>query len=74
MITYLQISIKLERMEKMNIKKVIFSGAVLGLSSLVLGACGNSNNSSGDDSGSKEITFMFRGGEDEKKAYETAIK
>lgn len=58
----------------MNIKKVIFSGAVLGLSSLVLGACGNSNNSSGDDSGSKEITFMFRGGEDEKKAYETAIK
>jgi len=59
----------------MNIKKMLVSGSVLGLCGLVLGACGSSNSNSGSSgSDSKEITFMFRGGEDEKKAYETAIK
>ena len=58
----------------MKIKKLLFSGALLGLSGLILGACGNSGGNANNDNGKKEITFMFRGGEDEKKAYETAIK
>lgn len=43
---------------------------------LLLGAaaCGNSSNSSGDSSKKHTITFMYRGGEDEKKAYGQAIK
>ena len=61
-------------MKKMKIKKLLFSGALLGLSGLILGACGNSGGNANNDNGKKEITFMFRGGEDEKKAYETAIK
>lgn len=38
---------------------------------LGLTACGSDG--SGDDSGEKKLTFMFRGGADEKKAYEAAI-
>lgn len=58
-----------------NKKKIIYS--FLSLSSvLVLTACGSGDSASGTDSndtGEKTLTFMFRGGEDEKKAYETAI-
>ncbi|MBO9569509.1 MAG: sugar ABC transporter substrate-binding protein [Cellulomonas iranensis] len=39
---------------------------------LALTACSSDGGSGGDD-GSKKITFMFRGGPDEKKAYEAAI-
>lgn len=43
------------------------------VSTLLLAACssGGADSSSG---GNKEITFMFRGGEDEKAAYQKAIK
>jgi multiple sugar transport system substrate-binding protein len=40
---------------------------------LALTACGSDGSGGGDD-GSKKITFMFRGGPDEKKAYEAAIE
>ncbi|MHC5375023.1 ABC transporter substrate-binding protein [Enterococcus sp. LJL120] len=58
----------------MKIKKILLAGAVLGLAGLTLSACGGGSSSSSGDSDSKELTFMFRGGEDEKKAYEAAIK
>ncbi|WP_235850428.1 ABC transporter substrate-binding protein [Niallia circulans] len=39
---------------------------------LLLGACSSSSNGNADEK--KEITFMFRGGPDEKTAYTAAIK
>jgi multiple sugar transport system substrate-binding protein len=39
---------------------------------LMLGGC--SAPSGGDAGGEKKLTFMFRGGEDEKKAYEKAVE
>lgn len=40
---------------------------------LGLTACSSGDSGDGDASGSKEITFMFRGGTDEKAAYQAAI-
>ncbi|MGT2666047.1 ABC transporter substrate-binding protein [Streptococcus rifensis] len=55
-------------------KKWLKSALVLaGLSSLVLTGCGNGGGSSSDGGDSDTLTFMFRGGEDEKKAYQAAI-
>lgn len=51
--------------------------SLLALSSIALltGCGGNSNKDGGSgDSKGEELTFMFRGGQDEKKAYEAAIK
>lgn len=43
--------------------------------SLALTACGGSGSDDGTNAdGSKQLTFMFRGGEDEKAAYTEAIK
>ncbi|KAB7666318.1 ABC transporter substrate-binding protein [Bacillus sp. B1-b2] len=54
-------------------KKVrVVLSSILILSMIFLGAC--SSSSSGDADGKKEITFMFRGGPDEKTAYTEAIK
>ncbi|MET3558866.1 multiple sugar transport system substrate-binding protein [Streptococcus rupicaprae] len=46
--------------------------ALAGLSSLILAGC-SSGGSSSKDGDSETLTFMFRGGEDEKKAYQAAI-
>lgn len=43
------------------------------LSTVTLAACGSGDEGS-SSSGDNEITFMFRGGEDEKKAYAAAIE
>lgn len=40
------------------------------VSALVLAGCGGSSGASGD----KELTFMFRGGTDEQKAYQAVVK
>ncbi|MGY3814466.1 ABC transporter substrate-binding protein [Globicatella sulfidifaciens] len=61
----------------MRLKKL----GLLGLVSFAfLSGCGVSNNSTNNESATSKkeeassLTFMFRGGEDEKKAYEAAIK
>ena len=55
----------------MNRTKLIATAAVLAVSgALALTGCGGNS----DASGSKTLTFMFRGGADEKAAYQTAIK
>ncbi|WP_400246820.1 sugar ABC transporter substrate-binding protein [Niallia sp. JL1B1071] len=51
--------------------KLLLSSMLI-FSMLLLGAC--SSGSSGEADGKKEITFMFRGGPDEKTAYTEAIK
>jgi multiple sugar transport system substrate-binding protein len=51
--------------------KILLSSMLI-FSMLLLGAC--SSSSSGEADGKKEITFMFRGGPDEKTAYTEAIK
>ncbi|MEZ2715799.1 sugar ABC transporter substrate-binding protein [Niallia circulans] len=51
--------------------KILLSSFVI-FSMLLLGACSSSSSSNAD--GKKEITFMFRGGPDEKTAYTEAIK
>lgn len=51
--------------------KILLSSMLI-FSILLLGAC--SSGSSGEADGKKEITFMFRGGPDEKTAYTEAIK
>jgi len=51
--------------------KILLSSMLI-FSMLLLGAC--SSGSSGEADGKKEITFMFRGGTDEKTAYTEAIK
>ncbi|CAI9386906.1 hypothetical protein BACSP_01800 [Bacillus sp. T2.9-1] len=51
--------------------KILLSSMLI-FSMLLLGAC--SSGSSGEADGKKEITFMFRGGPDEKTAYTEAIK
>lgn len=51
--------------------KILLSSFVI-FSMLLLGACSSSSNGNAD--GKKEITFMFRGGPDEKTAYTAAIK
>lgn len=43
--------------------------AMVATAGLLLSGC----SASGGDTGEKKLTFMFRGGEDEKKAYEKAI-
>ncbi|MDE1548921.1 ABC transporter substrate-binding protein [Jeotgalibaca caeni] len=54
-------------------------GSLTILTALALSACGTgdtadtSSEGGAATSGDKELTFMFRGGEDEKKAYESAI-
>lgn len=57
----------------MNIRKSAITAITLLASVGILGACG-SGNSNKDADGKEQITFMFRGGEDEKKAYSAAIK
>lgn len=54
----------------MKKSRFIQAGAVLLTASLALTAC---SGGSGDDDGTKKLTFMFRGGEDEKKAYEEVV-
>lgn len=59
-------------------RKRFFSATLTIASILTLAACGGANSSTSDSTGAdgeegKTLTFMFRGGEDEKKAYETAI-
>lgn len=46
------------------------SVAMFAAAGLLLSGC---SATAGSDSGEKKLTFMFRGGEDEKKAYEKAI-
>lgn len=70
-------------MEAFNLfkKSKVLLGSLSAVSVLTLAACGGGDSStesggsltSGDSTGNKELTFMFRGGEDEKKAYEAAI-
>lgn len=54
-------------------KKSRFIAAASGVlaATLLLTACGGSTEA--EDTGEKSLTFMFRGGEDEKKAYQAAI-
>ena len=57
-------------------RKRFFSATLTIASILTLAACGGANSSTSDSTGAdgeegKTLTFMFRGGEDEKKAYET---
>ena len=57
------------------IKKKSFFASTLILSTFLLGACSGGNQSENKSNGDeKQLTFMFRGGEDEKKAYGTAIE
>lgn len=59
-------------MKKNRILVAAISAAVVG--TLALTACsGGSATGSSSDGGNKKITFMFRGGADEKTAYEAAI-
>lgn len=62
----------------MNFKKKLMAGGLSVLSVMLLAACGDDSGgqSEGDGaSGSDNVTleFMFRGGPDEREAYETAI-
>lgn len=57
----------------MKIRKSVLAVATLLASVTILGACGSGSKGKAAD-GKEQITFMFRGGEDEKKAYSTAIK
>lgn len=61
----------------MSIKKKIMAGAISTVSLFLLAACGDSasDQSNGSGDGTEQITleFMFRGGPDEREAYETAI-
>lgn len=57
----------------MKKSRFIQAGAVLLTASLALTACSGGSGGSGDDDGTKKLTFMFRGGEDEKKAYEEVV-
>lgn len=56
----------------MNLKKIILSGVALGMVGFSLTGCSGKKESAQAD-GKEEITFMFRGSEDEKKAYQSAI-
>lgn len=65
----------------MNKKSYRIISAILLMAILLLSACagGGSDSASGsdkksNDSGDKELTFMFRGGEEEEKAYANVIK
>ncbi len=59
----------------MKFKKLMGVSMVTLSSIVMLAACGNdSKGGSGDNGSNEELTFMFRGGQDEKKAYEAAIK
>lgn len=59
----------------MKRNRLIASAACAAIAgALTLTACsGGDSDSNGDSNADKEITFMFRGGPDEKAAYETAI-
>lgn len=56
----------------MNRKKIAATAIVALVSATALTACSSSSDAS-DAGGTKEITFMFRGGADEKTAYQAAI-
>lgn len=61
----------------MKLKKWMGVGALALSSVVLLTACGGGSNGNSGDGGSgssEQLTFMFRGGQDEKKAYEAAIK
>ncbi len=47
--------------------------ATLLLSTVILASCGNEKSEGASKKDGDQITFMFRGGEDEKKAYSAAI-
>ncbi|WP_425955487.1 ABC transporter substrate-binding protein [Xylanimonas sp. McL0601] len=54
-------------------RKQVAAGAIVALvGAMALTAC-SSSDGGGDAGGAKEITFMFRGGPDEKAAYQAAI-
>lgn len=59
----------------MKKRHLVVATACVALGALTLAACGGSSGSSGSSSGgsAKKITFMFRGGTDEKAAYQKAI-
>ncbi|MDM8085553.1 sugar ABC transporter substrate-binding protein [Cellulomonas cellasea] len=56
-------------MKKTRLLTLSVCAALVG--TLALTACGSDG--SGEEGGEKKLTFMFRGGPDEKKAYEAAI-
>lgn len=69
-------------MEGFNLfnKRKMLAGSLSFLSALALVGCGGGETAdsggsqgTGGSDGDKELTFMFRGGEDEKKAYQAAI-
>jgi multiple sugar transport system substrate-binding protein len=51
-------------------KRLVTLMLLMLVSALVFAGCGGSSGSSGD----KELTFMFRGGTDEQKAYQAVVK
>ncbi len=54
-------------------RKLLAAAAIAVAGTLTLTACSGSGDDSAGDGGDKTITFMFRGGPDEKAAYEAAI-
>lgn len=57
----------------MNFTKLLKGSLVLS-AAFLLASCGNASSKEGGDSDNKKLTFMFRGGEDEKKAYTNAVE
>lgn len=58
----------------MKFKKIIAASAAVIGACLMMTGCSSSTTANSAKSDKKELTFMFRGGEDEKKAYAAAIK
>lgn len=54
-------------------RRTLFAGAGGLAAAATLTACGGDSGGTSSD-GTVELTYMYRGGEDEKKAYDTAIK
>ena len=57
----------------MNFTKMLKGSLVLS-TTLLIASCGSTSGEEGGGSDTKELTFMFRGGEDEKKAYTAAVE
>lgn len=57
----------------MDLKKMLKGSLVLS-TSLLIASCGSTSGEESGDSDTKELTFMFRGGEDEKAAYTAAVE
>lgn len=57
----------------MNFKKMLKGSLVLS-ASLLVASCGSTSGEESGGSDTKELTFMFRGGEDEKAAYTAAVE